>query len=116
MAKKQVAYGAKGCESGLSAVSLRPCGPLALFPVNGKKTKPGGKFGPKNECSARPWGRRAVTLVSECCILVDYTGRSASVLRDSAVYLRFFFLEYDPPKDAKTKTDFSWGFPALSHG
>jgi hypothetical protein len=23
-------------ESGLSAVSLRPCGPLALIPINGK--------------------------------------------------------------------------------
>jgi hypothetical protein len=39
MAGNQVAYGAKKCESGLSAVSLRPCGPLALIPVNGKKTK-----------------------------------------------------------------------------
>jgi len=25
------------------------------------------------------------------------------------------FFEYDPPKDAKTKTDSAWGFPALSH-
>jgi hypothetical protein len=48
-----------------------------------------------------------VTLVSESCILVDYTGHSTSVLRDSAVYLRkYFFYEYDPPKDAKTKRTF----------
>ena len=88
MAGNQVAYGAKKCETGLSAVPLRPCGPLALIPVNGKKTKSGAKFGPKNDCSARPWGRRVVTIVSESCILVDHTGHSASVLRDSAVYLR----------------------------
>jgi hypothetical protein len=30
------------CESGLSAVSLRPCGPLALIPVNRKKNEIGG--------------------------------------------------------------------------
>jgi hypothetical protein len=42
-----VAYGANKFESGLSAVSLRPCGPLALIPVTGKKTKSGAKFGPK---------------------------------------------------------------------
>ena len=88
MAGKQVAHGASKFESGLSAVSLRPCGPLALIPVTGKKTKSGAKFGPKNDCSARPWGRRVVTFVSENCILVDHTGHSARVLRDSAVYLR----------------------------
>jgi hypothetical protein len=33
-------------KSGFRAVSLRPCGPLALIPVNGKNEK-GGKFGPK---------------------------------------------------------------------
>jgi hypothetical protein len=75
MAGLKVAYGAIKCETGLSAVSLRPCGPLALIPVNGKKNEIGGaKFGPKNDCSARPWGRRAVTLVSKSCISVDYTG------------------------------------------
>ena len=84
----KAAYGTQKRESGLSAVSLRTCGPLALIPVNGKKTKSGGKFGPKNDCSARPLGRRVVTLVSESCILVDNTGHSASVLRDSAVYSR----------------------------
>jgi hypothetical protein len=89
MAGKQVVYGAKKCESGLSAVSLRPCGPLALIPVNGEKNRNrGAKFGPKNDCSARPWGRRAVTLMSGSFILVNYTGHSASVLCDSAVYLQ----------------------------
>ena len=39
MAGNQVAYGAKKCESGLSAVLLRPCGPLALIPVNGEKKR-----------------------------------------------------------------------------
>jgi hypothetical protein len=38
------AYGANKFESGLSAVSLRPCGPLALIPVNGKKAEIGGKI------------------------------------------------------------------------
>jgi hypothetical protein len=35
-----------------------------------KKTKSGAKFGPKNDCSARPWGRQAVTLMSESCIFI----------------------------------------------
>jgi hypothetical protein len=34
----------KKCESGLSAVSLRPCGPLALIPVKGKKNEIGGEI------------------------------------------------------------------------
>jgi hypothetical protein len=87
MAGNQVAYEANKFESGLSAVSLRPCRPLALIPVNGKKkTKSGANFGPKNDCSARPWGRRVVILVSESCILVHHTGHSTNVLRDSTVY------------------------------
>ena len=90
MAGYKVEYGASKFESGLSVVSLRSCGPLALIPVNGKNTKSGAKFGLKNDYSARPWGRRAVILVSVSYILVDYTGHSASVLRDSAVYSRFF--------------------------
>ena len=44
-----------------------------------EKTKSGAKFGPKSDCSERPWGRRVVTLVSESCILVDNTCPSASV-------------------------------------
>jgi hypothetical protein len=87
MAGIKAAYRAKKIESGLSAVSLRPCGPLALIPVNGKKMKSGAKFGPKNDCSPRPWGRRAVTLMIESCILVGHIGHLASVVRDSAVYL-----------------------------
>jgi hypothetical protein len=54
----------------------------------GKKRNQGAKFGPKIDCSARPWGRRVVILVSESYIIVDHTGHLASVLRDSAVYLR----------------------------
>jgi hypothetical protein len=81
----RAAYRALKRESGLSAVSLRPCGPLALIPVNEKKSEIGGKFGPKNDCSARLWGRRAVNLVNESCLLF-YTGHFASVSRDAAVY------------------------------
>jgi hypothetical protein len=44
MAGNQVAYGAKKIETGLSAVPLRPCGPLALIPVNGKKNEIRGKI------------------------------------------------------------------------
>jgi hypothetical protein len=48
-----------------------------------------------------------VILVSESCLLVDYTGHLPSVLRDSAVDLRkYFFFEYNPLKDAKTKRTF----------
>jgi hypothetical protein len=44
MPGNQAAYGANKRESGLSALSLRPCGPLALIPVNEKKIKIGGKI------------------------------------------------------------------------
>ena len=44
MAGNQVTYGANKFESGLSAVSLRPCGPLALIPVNGEKNEIGGEI------------------------------------------------------------------------
>ena len=66
-----------------------------------------GKSDRKMAAARDPWGRRAEILVNESFLLVDCLGHSASVLRDSAVYSRFFF-EYYPPKDAKTKTDFSW--------
>ena len=103
----QAAYGAQKRESGLSAVSLRPCGPLALIPVNGKKNEIKRKIRTKDDCSARPWGRRVVTLVSESCFLVDHTGHSASALRDSAVYLRkYFFLNMTPQKTPKQKRTF----------
>ena len=39
MAGNQVANGGKKYETGLRAVPLRPCGPLALIPVNGKKNE-----------------------------------------------------------------------------
>jgi hypothetical protein len=32
------------CETGLKAVSLRTCGPLALIPVNGEKNEIGSKI------------------------------------------------------------------------
>ena len=54
MAGNQVAYGAKECETGFSAVSLRPCGPLALIPVNGKNNEIGGEIRTENDCSAQP--------------------------------------------------------------
>ena len=92
-------------------MSLRPCGPLALIPVNGKENEIGGKIRTENDCSARPWGRRVVILVSESCILVHHTGHSASVLRDSAVYFRkYFVFEYYPQKTPKQKGLFM-GFP-----
>ena len=93
MPGKKAAYGAQKHVSCLTAASTRPCEPLALIPVSGKKMKSGGEIRTKNGCSARPWGRRAVTLVSESFILVYNTGHSASVLRDSAVYVlaNFFF-------------------------
>jgi hypothetical protein len=47
-------HGAYKCLSGLSAVSLRPCGPLALVPVNEKKTNLGAKFGPKMAAADAP--------------------------------------------------------------
>jgi hypothetical protein len=37
MPENKVAYRANKRESSLSAVSLRPCEPLALVPVNGQK-------------------------------------------------------------------------------
>ena len=44
MPGNQVAYGANKFESGLSAVSLRPYGPLALIPVNEEKNEIRGKI------------------------------------------------------------------------
>jgi hypothetical protein len=44
--------------------------------------------------------------VRKSCILVDYTGHLASNFRDSTIYLRIIFFDYDPQKDAKTKKDF----------
>jgi hypothetical protein len=64
------------------------CGPLALIPVNEKKNEIGGKIRTKKWLQRTPWGRRAVNIVNDSSFLVDYTGHSASVLRDSAVYAR----------------------------
>ena len=44
MAGNKVTDGANKLESGLSAVSLRPCGPLALIPVNVEKNEIRGKI------------------------------------------------------------------------
>jgi hypothetical protein len=75
----------------LFAVQLLNCQPLALFPVNGQNPKLGVIFGSKNGCSTRPWGRRALIPVNGRCPLIVYSGQSASVLRDSAVYLKKYF-------------------------
>ena len=92
-----------------------PLWPPALIPVNGEKKRNRGKIRTENDSSARRWGRRVVTLVSESCISVDDTGHSKNVLRDSAVYLRkYFFLNMTPKKTPKQK-GVSRGFPALSH-
>ena len=48
MPEKKAAYGAQTRLSGLSAVSLRPCGPLALIPVNGQKNEIVGKIRTKS--------------------------------------------------------------------
>jgi hypothetical protein len=44
MPGSQAAHGAQKRESGLSAMSLRPCGLLALIPVNENKNEIGGKI------------------------------------------------------------------------
>jgi hypothetical protein len=55
MAEKKLHMGQKR-ESGLSAVSLRPCEPLALIPVNGQKPETGGQFFDRKMAAARaPW-------------------------------------------------------------
>jgi hypothetical protein len=56
MAGNQVTYGANKFESGLSAVSLRPCGPLALIPVNGEKNEIRGKIRTKKMIAVRDPG------------------------------------------------------------
>ena len=48
--------------------------------------------------------------MNESCIIVDYTGHSASVLRDSAITCENSFFKIWPPKDAKTK----WTFHGVS--
>jgi hypothetical protein len=56
MAENQVAYGAKKIETGLSAVSLRPCGPLALIPVSGKQNEIGGGNSDRKKTAVRDPG------------------------------------------------------------
>ena len=56
MAGKQVAYGANKFESCLSAVSLRPCGPLALIPVNGEKNEIRGQNSDRKMTAVRDSG------------------------------------------------------------
>ena len=43
-------------ESGLSAVSLRPCGPLALIPVNEKKNETEGEIRTEKWLQRAPLG------------------------------------------------------------
>ena len=50
----KASYGAQKRESGLSAVSLRPCGPLALISVNEKKNEIGSKI------RTEKWLQRAI--------------------------------------------------------
>ena len=78
-----------------------------------KKTNSGAKFGPKNDCSARPWGRRAVTLVSESCFFTRlHRPLSKCFTWLGCLLAKNVFFEYYPPtpKDAKTKRTFM-GFP-----
>jgi hypothetical protein len=56
MAGNQVAYGANKFESGLSAVSLRPCGPLALIPVDGEKKRNQGQNSDRKMTAVRDPG------------------------------------------------------------
>ena len=56
MAGNQVAYEANKFESGLSAVSLRPCGPLALIPVNGEKNEIRGRNSDRKMTAVRDPG------------------------------------------------------------
>jgi hypothetical protein len=54
MPGNQASYGTQKREYGLSAVSLRPSGPLALILVSEKKTKSDAKFGPKMAAARDP--------------------------------------------------------------
>ena len=56
MPENQVAYRAKKRESNLSVVSLRPCEPLALIPVNEQKPEIGGQFLDRKIVAARAPG------------------------------------------------------------
>ena len=94
MPGNKVAYRANKPASSLSAVSLRPC----------ENPKSEAKFGPKKDCSKRPWGRRAVTLISVSCLLVVYSRHSASVLRDPAIYLQIIFFLNMTPREATAET------------
>jgi len=56
MAGNKVAYKANKREFSLSAVSLRPCEPLALIPVKGHKPKSWGQFSDRKMGAARALG------------------------------------------------------------
>ena len=53
--KPKLIWGQK-FETGLSAVSLRPGGPLALIPVNGKKNEIGGRNSDRKMTAVRDPG------------------------------------------------------------
>jgi hypothetical protein len=104
MAGKKVVYWASKYESGLSDVSLRPCEPLALIPVNGQKPDIGVQFLDRKFLQHAPLRSPGADSSELELPLVVYSGHSTSVLHDSAVYLRkYFFFEYDPQKMPKQK-------------
>ena len=88
-----------------------PVGPWRKFRSAGKKTKSEAKFGPKNDCSARPWGRRALILVNGSCLVVGYSG-TQQVFYVIRLYIlvNSLFFNLTPKKTPKQKGLFM-GFP-----
>jgi hypothetical protein len=54
--KTKLQMGPKSANPALVAVSIRPCGPLALIPVNGKKKRNHGQNSDKNLLQRTPLG------------------------------------------------------------
>jgi len=113
MAKNKAAYGARNSNSASVPCHYAPVGPWRWFRSTRKKTKSGAN-------SDRKW--------LQCANLGSPGGDLSEWKLYSRLYrpirkcftwfgclLAIFFFEYGPPKDAKTKMDFSWGLPVLSH-
>ena len=91
MPGNQVAYRANKRESSLSAVTLRPCEPLAVILVIGQNPEIGGYFWIEKFLQHAPLGSPGADPSQQNMPFSSFSGYSAIVLLDSAVYLQIFF-------------------------
>jgi len=92
-------------------VSLRPCEPLALIPVNGQKRNRGGNFRIEKLMQHAPLGSPGANPRERKLPFSSLFKPLSKCLRDSAVYCRhYYFIFLTPKKTPKPKWLFM-GFP-----